>query len=59
VEKPLQPQTLDCLTVDTEAPVKCLTVDSRTSDKMKKLVTVAAAMVVFSFVLLGNVLYNF
>jgi len=55
VEKPLQSQTLDCLTFDTEAPVKCPTVDSRTSDKMKKLVTVA----VFSFVLLGNVLYNF
>ena len=61
VEKPpLQPQTLDCLTVDTEAPVKRPTVDSRASGKMKKLVTVAAAAaVVFSFVLLGNVLYNF
>ena len=57
-QPPLQLLTLDCLTVDTEAPVKRPTVDSRASGKMKKLVTVAAA-VVFSFVLLGNVLYNF
>jgi len=69
-QPPLQPQTLDCLPVDTEAPVKCPIVDSRANDKMKKLVTVVAAaaaaaaaaavvVVVFSFVLLGSVLYNF